>query len=82
MARGRIVVDTERCKGCELCRLACPPDLLRLSNQLNGKGYRPIRLVETDKQCTGCGLCAVVCPEACITVYRFVPQRRSMAVAA
>lgn len=82
MARGRIIVDIERCKGCELCRGACPPNLLALSNQLNAKGYRPVRLVETERTCTGCGLCAVMCPEACITVYRSVPQRRSVAVAA
>ncbi|MCI0393697.1 MAG: 4Fe-4S dicluster domain-containing protein [Chloroflexi bacterium] len=72
MASGRIVIDVERCKGCELCRAACPPEVIGLAEQLNGKGYRPVILLDPEHNCTGCALCAVACPEACITVYRDV----------
>lgn len=81
MAKGQIVVDIERCKGCELCRTACTPGVIALADDLNAKGYRPVLLDESTASCTGCGLCAVMCPEACITVYRQVPQRSAMAVA-
>jgi 2-oxoglutarate ferredoxin oxidoreductase subunit delta len=70
MARGRIVIDGERCKGCELCRPACPPDVIGLADYLNSKGYRPVVLLDPAHDCTGCALCATVCPEGCITVYR------------
>lgn len=76
MATGRVVIDVERCKGCELCLSACPQDVLQLSEELNAKGYRPIMLLEHDNHCTGCALCAVVCPDGCITVYRDLPQKQ------
>lgn len=70
MAHGRIIIDFERCKGCELCLLACPPHVITLAQQLNSQGYRPAVLLDPDDKCTGCALCAVVCPDACITVFR------------
>ena len=70
MATGRVVIDVERCKGCELCRSACPQDVLALAEELNAKGYRPVVLLDPAHDCTGCALCATVCPDGCITVYR------------
>jgi 2-oxoglutarate ferredoxin oxidoreductase subunit delta len=75
MAKGRIVIDVERCKGCELCMDACPPGVIDLADTLNSKGYRPVVLIDPMHDCTGCSLCATVCPDGCITVYReTVPQ--------
>ena len=37
--RGAIVVDIERCKGCNLCAVACPLHLVSLSDTVNHKGY-------------------------------------------
>lgn len=70
MAKGRVVIAEETCKGCELCTLVCPKDLLNMSTRFNGKGYRPVMLVDPHGDCTGCALCAMVCPDAVITVYR------------
>ena len=77
MATGRIVIDAERCKGCELCRPACPQSVIQLADRLNTKGYHPAEYVDPAHLCTGCALCAVVCPDGCITVFRDIPQKKS-----
>ncbi len=67
---GAVVVDTERCKGCNLCAVACPQKVIALNaRRVNKKGYSFAQQTE-DGTCTGCSACAVVCPDACITVYR------------
>lgn len=76
MAKGTISIDAERCKGCELCTLVCPQEVLLMDGgTLNAKGYHPAVLADPDAQCTGCGICAVMCPDVCITVYR-EPRKR------
>jgi 2-oxoglutarate ferredoxin oxidoreductase subunit delta len=71
MARvqGAIVVDTERCKGCEVCIGACPTNVIELAQDVNGKGYHFAYMAQPEA-CTGCYNCAVVCPDGVITVYR------------
>ena len=66
---GTIVVDRERCKGCEVCVVSCPFNVLALAPEVNGKGYHYSMMVRPD-DCTGCASCALVCPDSCITVYR------------
>lgn len=68
--RGIIVVDRERCKGCNLCVVACPLYILALTEkQVNKKGYHYAEQVQKDL-CNGCSSCGVVCPDGCITVYK------------
>lgn len=66
--KGDIIVDIEKCKGCELCASACPQESLELSKKINSKGYHYI--VKIEDNCTGCTNCALVCPEGVIKVYR------------
>ena len=67
--RGAIVVDIERCKGCEVCRVNCPTDTIAMAAEVNGKGYH-YAYMENPESCTGCTNCAIVCPDGVITVYR------------
>ncbi len=68
--KGAIVVDTERCKGCNLCAVACPVNVISLTTkEVNKKGYRFAEAVLEDA-CIGCASCAIVCPDGCIAVYK------------
>ena len=64
-----IVVNKERCKACGLCVAFCPKSVIRLSKEINQKGFHPAELTNGD-QCTGCAYCALMCPEVAIEVYR------------
>ena len=67
--KGAIVVDTERCKGCQLCIIACPQKVIALANKVNLHGY-PYVEATNEEACVGCASCGIVCPDGCITVYR------------
>lgn len=69
--KGYIEVDTERCKGCELCIDACPRNSIVLADMVNHMGYRYAVQTAPDV-CNGCTSCGVMCPDGCITVYRDV----------
>ena len=67
--RGSIIVNTERCKGCNLCIVTCSSEVLELAKEVNSKGYN-FAQVKNPEECTGCANCGYVCPDGCITVYR------------
>lgn len=66
---GAIVVDIERCKGCEVCIANCPTGVISMEIKVNNKGYHYAIMTDGDK-CTGCANCAMVCPDSVITVYK------------
>jgi NAD-dependent dihydropyrimidine dehydrogenase PreA subunit len=73
MAKGLVIIDEDRCKGCGLCVSVCPKRVLQLAEgRFNAKGYRPVEVIAPEA-CTGCARCAVICPDVVFTVYQ---QRR------
>ncbi len=63
---GKIIIDTERCKGCGLCVTVCPRKSIVISKESNQNGYFPAQA--KNGECTGCAQCAIVCPEGIIEV--------------
>lgn len=68
VSRGTLVVDVDRCKGCELCVAACPPGVISMSTAINAKGYR---YPELAPGCTGCTACQIICPDYVFEVFRY-----------
>jgi len=73
-AKGDILINIEKCKGCEICMDACPEDVIAMSKVVNKKGY--LYAVKITDSCTGCTNCALVCPDAVITVFRETKQKK------
>jgi 2-oxoglutarate ferredoxin oxidoreductase subunit delta len=65
----KIKFRKERCKGCGLCIMSCPKDLLSIGTNINQAGYTMAR-IEDMESCTGCRLCAEMCPDVAITVFK------------
>ena len=66
---GRIEIDQEVCKGCEMCIFFCTKKTTCLSGSLNAAGYIPAAF-SAGGEWKGGARGAVVCPEAAIEVYR------------
>ena len=67
--KGAVVVDTQTCKGCEVCIPVCLDDVIGMSNEVNRKGYH-YAYMKNPEACTGCTNCAIVCPDRARKVYR------------
>jgi 2-oxoglutarate ferredoxin oxidoreductase subunit delta len=67
--KGTVVVNTDRCKGCDLCVVACPTNVLILGKEVNAKGYNYAQVQNSD-DCIGCANCGYVCPDGCLTIYK------------
>jgi heterodisulfide reductase subunit A-like polyferredoxin len=55
-------IDTDRCRGCKLCRRQCVFDAVNY-DRTNAKCTIEIT------NCYGCGVCRAVCPEEAITLF-------------
>lgn len=57
----KVEVNSEQCKGCELCIVECPKNCLSMSQEFNHLGYNFAQY--SGEHCTGCGICFYACPE-------------------
>jgi len=64
---GQVCIDKERCKGCGYCVEYCPRGVLKISSEVNLKGYY-LAVVDDESKCLACGFCEVICPEFAIRV--------------
>lgn len=69
LTRGTVVIDVERCKGCELCIEACKPGVLTMTvHERNVRGFQYPLL---SPGCTACRACAQVCPDYVFQVWKY-----------
>ena len=72
VARGKIKIIEEFCKGCQLCVHFCKNNCIEISkDKLHSSGFLlPVFVNEND--CIGCGFCGWMCPECTIEVYKYI----------
>ena len=64
----RVIFQSDRCKGCELCVDVCPKHIVAIDEAvINRKGYHPAAVTDLS-QCIACASCANICPVSIITV--------------
>ncbi|MFP4391662.1 MAG: 4Fe-4S binding protein [Desulfohalobiaceae bacterium] len=56
----RIIIDEEKCEGCEECVDTCPAEVLAMQN---GKA-----VVVNEEECLECESCVEVCEQGAITL--------------
>lgn len=66
----KVEIKTEKCKSCSYCVMFCPQKILRLSKDINSRGFSYAEVNDPENKCRSCGLCAVMCPDVCIEVYK------------
>ena len=71
MVKGRVEINTEKCKSCLYCVRTCPRNVLGQGEAVNRQGYQYVE-AQYPENCIGCGMCARICPDAVITVYQEV----------
>ena len=69
MAKFEVRIDGNFCKGCELCRMACPKDIIAMSSHINDKGYCIAEIIKQE-DCIGCTACALLCPDGAVSIYK------------
>ena len=66
----KLALDRGLCKGCQICKLACPKqiiDRVPQADDADGKAVAPLVDIDENK-CDFCGICALACPFSAIAV--------------
>lgn len=74
-AKCTIKLIPERCKGCTYCIEFCPKKVLKVSPEINSKGYH-IPVVGSPENCICCKLCELICPDFCIFVEKNTEEEK------
>jgi len=69
MSKKKIIIDEQRCKGCQICVTQCRRNVLSINNKINKLGYKYV-VIENIDNCTSCGICAEMCPDVVIEVWK------------
>jgi 2-oxoglutarate ferredoxin oxidoreductase subunit delta len=70
----RVVFNEDICKGCGLCVIVCPKNIIKVSETINLKGYHST-YVDNQEACISCAACGRICPDGVISVYRPIEKK-------
>ncbi len=75
----RVVFNEDRCKGCLLCTLVCPVEIIVPADRFNHQGFKVVEVPHGYmEQCKGCAFCAQICPDTAIEVFKSVKEKESV----
>jgi len=64
----KVMVNTERCKGCGLCVSVCPKKIMVMDKEsINSKGFNTAKMAN-QAECIDCAFCATICPDVAIEI--------------
>jgi len=66
-AYAHVTLDTERCRGCQLCLDVCPNALFVPGQHLNQAGHLPVQM-QYPEYCINCLRCVEICPDQAFEV--------------
>jgi 2-oxoglutarate ferredoxin oxidoreductase subunit delta len=76
--RYTLVINETWCKGCRICAVLCPTQVLEMVDAPDRWEGAIVRVANMDA-CTGCGICEVECPDFAISVT--APEKKKPAKA-
>ena len=62
-----VKIDGDRCKGCTLCVIHCPKNVLEMSATSNESGVKTAT-APRQQDCTACLNCVRMCPDVCFEI--------------
>jgi 4Fe-4S ferredoxin len=62
--RYTLILDKERCVGCEICSIACPREAITVTKpvKINGEKLKLPTITIDETKCSFCGICNAICP--------------------
>ncbi|HVO37063.1 MAG TPA: 4Fe-4S dicluster domain-containing protein [Candidatus Acidoferrum sp.] len=66
----KLILDKNRCVGCQICSLACPKEAIKTEKQpkIAGEKARKAKVDVDLSKCNFCGICDILCPFGAVKV--------------
>jgi len=67
--RSSMKLDKSKCISCNMCAMACPNSVIKLTSEKNEANKKVLKSYQMDVgRCLFCGMCTEACPTKAITV--------------
>lgn len=77
MAKFQVKFNDDKCKGCGLCGIYCPVEIVYMQKDvINAHGYQVASVSDMEK-CIGCQNCANMCPDSVISIFKVAKSKKA-----